>query len=1681
VLVRALGPLDVLDGTRSVLIGGPQQRRVLAALVVGGETGLTYERLVAILWPAGEDTPAARHSAISYVARLRAVLGTDAIVTTESGYRLDTSLVDVDIARFLALTESAAGTPTPDAVAVYAAALELWRGPPFGSMRDEWWAADYAAALEQLRLDVLCDRVDALAATGRSSGVTAEAVAVASGYPESARAVEQAMRALHMTGRTREALQLSRRHRQALGEAGLVPGPSIATLEVAIATNGELAMPSDAVIPAMRGYVVHELLGEGTSAVVHRATQPELQRDVAIKQFRSDIADSSPFIRAFETEARILARLEHPRIVPLYDAWREPGRAFLVFKYMRGGTAAELLDRSPTFTTEKAWSISEHVGEALLAAHRAGVVHRDIKPANVLFDEHGEAYLADFGLAGAVDAGVVEPNVASPLPSTYASPEAAEGLQVDARSDQYSFARAMREFFARVPDRPAGVDDVLDQAMSRDPAARYGDVGQLLDELRASVHPDAAASPVHQGNPYLGLQPFTEADADVFFGRDRVLDELASMVDLHGLVVVTGASGVGKTSLLHAGLVPRLRASDALVAPLTLGADPFGDLRAALMPLARIADVGSLDTVRFASRHGVVSALRSISPHEPVVLVIDQLETLWSAAGEGPRRDALDALVAAADAGVARVVASIRADRYDLPLNDPGIGAAVAAATFALAPLDAVELHDAITRPAAMAGVVCAPALVSRLVGESLDQPGGLPLLQFVLSRLFDLRSSDAIGLGDLDRIGGFGGAVSRLADEVFDGAVDADRPAIRALFGRLVSISPDGSATSRRARRNELVAVPGWVIERFVQTRLLTLGRESGSRLETVEIGHDALLRSWPRLAAWLEDDAGWLRHRDSIVAAASIWEASARNDGDLLRGPRLAAALDLDASRLAQLTDSERTFLDASAEHALSEARAAAARLADARRHARRLRRALIAASVAIVALLAAGAIAVGQRAQADKARRSAMLSDLASTSLTLRASQRDTAALLAVEAWRYGGGGGGGGAESALFGSVSFDPTFVGFATVDGAERLRGAPLGSSGTVVVAGLASGTDDRLIVVDLGTGRTVRELTRVPGDLIGIGVSGDGTRVGVLASSDAGRTLVILDTTSGATVAGPLEVDLETTQLALDAAGQRLATVTGTDGRVTIYDAGTGRITGEIEPVEGVPASVSGWRAGAVAFTPSGLLLVGSLGTGLREFDIASAPQLVETIDVPPLATASTIVVVDGGRAVITQGADNDATDGFSQPGALARIDLELGEVDWVVDGDRYGFGECQALATDSVGDRLWCGNYFGVIRERSGATGELSGAELQNQKGLVADLALVEDTTLVAFGGNAGSIARWRVDGTGLLQRLVDDHLAFLSYAPDGNVLAARRRGSPYDEGYQLVDASTGETVRVLDEYEWASSTGSRVFGLTWSGTVRVERGDGRPISEFDAVRTDGLETAVVDPEGELVALGYDDGTTDVYDIDAGRLERRFGGNPRERPAEAFAIAVDTGRNRLYVAGFGVWAYDLGTGAVVGHRSDRSILNVGAAAGHVVVALTDGRLEVVDPDTLVTEQTLTGARGFVEQLRLSTDGRRVLAAGNDGSVALYDLSQRGRLVGDILQFGGNTGVQVDLRADGLEAMVARRSGEGFVAWDLRTEAWVSAACTIAGRDLTVDESATYLDGLGSPGTCSDQVLSVP
>ncbi len=146
------------------------------------------------------------------------------------------------------------------------------------------------------------------------------------------------------------------------------------------------------------GYELHERIGAGAFAVVHRATQTALGREVAIKIIRAELATQPTFVREFEREARVVARLEHDAIVPLHDFWRDPDQAYLVMRYLPGGSLADRLEAGP-LQLDDVDALVERIGSALAAAHEAGVIHRDVKPANILFDAEGRAVLGDFGIA----------------------------------------------------------------------------------------------------------------------------------------------------------------------------------------------------------------------------------------------------------------------------------------------------------------------------------------------------------------------------------------------------------------------------------------------------------------------------------------------------------------------------------------------------------------------------------------------------------------------------------------------------------------------------------------------------------------------------------------------------------------------------------------------------------------------------------------------------------------------------------------------------------------------------------------------------------------------------------------------------------------------------------------------------------------------------------------------------------------------------------------------------------------------------------------------------------------------------------------------------------------------------------------------------------------------------------
>ena len=850
-------------------------------------------------------------------------------------------------------------------------ALALWRGPVLGDLHDEFWALPMVTRLDELRLAGLADRIDALSAGGWDARSVGEARSLVAMHPLRSAFVERLMRALDATGRTDEALRVFQEHRELLiDQTGLDPSEALIELDRELARRGRVGSIEPVGRP-LRGYVLLEVIGSGSFGTVHRATQPQVGRDVAVKVVNAELADDPTFIHRFEAEAQLVARLEHPHIVPLYDFWREPGGAYLVFRFLRGGTAEGALVREGPFPLERATRLVEQIGGALGCAHAAGVVHRDIKPANILFDEDGEAYLSDFGIArqgpdgeGPRD-GSYGGSVGSAGSPMYASPEQARDRVADPRADEYALAVTMWELLtgrppfegsstvevlaaklrtplaplrAALPGVPSRLDEVLRRASAVHPDDRFGTVAEFvaswqaavsgastttgrLEEVVAGTHPAAATAaslPVVAANPYKGLRPFGEADGLEFFGRDELVADLHRVVCEHEVTAVVGPSGSGKSSLVLAGLVPVLRANGALVVAMTPGDDPFASMSRALTEIGTTANAATLEVANLRRPGGLARAAIALSQSAALTVIIDQLEELWTATDADERAAFLGAV-----AGMAHgcddvmVVVTVRADWFDRPLNEPVFGPLVAQSTFGVTPMSAAELHEAISEPAEQVGVRFEAGLVGRLVAEALDQPGSLPLLQFALADLFDRRTGATIGTLGYDEMGGLAGSVAHHADTLYDSCSLDEQASIRRMFARLVTPGEGGEDTRRRARLGQLWGVDDRVVRSFVDSRLLTVDRDRDTREPTVEIAHEALLRSWPRLRQWLDEDRGWVGDLGALASAARLWDAGGRDSADLYRGARLAIIAEQLETRAGALTPVESDFVEASIRH--------------------------------------------------------------------------------------------------------------------------------------------------------------------------------------------------------------------------------------------------------------------------------------------------------------------------------------------------------------------------------------------------------------------------------------------------------------------------------------------------------------------------------------------------------------------------------------------------------------------------------------------------------------------------------------------------------------------------------------------------------------------------------------------
>ncbi|WP_192809912.1 nSTAND1 domain-containing NTPase [Actinomadura rudentiformis] len=1058
--------------------------------------------------------------------------------------------------------------------------------------------------------------------------------------------------------------------------------------------------------------------------------------------------------------------------------------------------------------------------------------------------------------------------------------------------------------------------------------------------------------------PYPGPQPLGADEADLFFGRDQLLEELLKAVQRSPLTVLLGASGSGKSSLLGAGLLPKLTAGGTAAVLLSPGAHP----------LARLRDLDS---------------------DAPTVVVIDQFEEVFTlCADEDERAGFLDALARLVTSAEGTLVIGVRSDFYARCAEHPGLGALFGDAVhLTIGPVSESDLHAIVGEPASQVGLSVEPELVAAVATEAAGQVGALPLVAHALREAWDRHQDGTLRLADYRAAGGVTGIIVRTADDLYDDVEGGLRDILRAVLLRLTALGDGTEDTRRRIERDELAGIGAAgevdaVLDRLVATRLVVVDGD------TVEVAHEALIRSWLRLREWLSDDREVLLRHRRLTADADEWDRNGRGAEFLYRGSRLAAwndeslppvsepalsdpaqsepalgepALNERPLNGALLNERERAFLAASRSEAVLN------RVQTRRRV--RLGRGGLGLVAAVVSVLAV--LALVQAGDADTERDRATSRRLAVEARRQLSMDPELALLLAVKAYE---------AEPTQEADLVLRQAITD-------SRLRG----SQSTLMrsAEGMAATPDGRRFAIwgpgavsaELeiwsldGTGRPRRD-HRIPAN---------GTqRIDSAAFSQDGRTLVTGD------MAGKVELwDLAT-------AGSRrvLGEVDGgsvsgvsvdRNGRVASAHTDGVRIWDPVGRRAPTELKVPGGRVRDVAFSPSGnLLATGGTDSPLRIWNVTQdRPRLErearrgepEQVAISPL----------GPWAAVVEGDVPQVWDVRERPAGEWRPQAELAPHSPKLNG----------LAFSPAGDRLATYGTDGVIRVWT--TGSSSDPlVLRTHRGNPRGVTFGPDgRSLITIDAN-GSLRQWDVSaGTPAL------------------------RGFPVDGVPKAVSAD-GRTVASVPVRADSLIHARDITIQVWDTT------DGRSSLSIKGPH-DAAYRIALSPDGRRMAGIGSAGTLSLWDLTRGgtpiTVPAAFRGNP-----ESVVFSADG--KRLAVGGFAmeprVWQLSPAGGLT--RLQGWELEPTGRADGQVALSPDGTRLADVRNDRTIVVWDLTrrskpeilrGHREDITALAYSPDGRKLAAAARDGAIRLWNSEGSGEPTA-VLRGAANPVRKVGFSADG-------------------------------------------------------------
>ena len=1181
-------------------------------------------------------------------------------------------------------------------------------------------------------------------------------------------------------------------------------------------------------------------------------------------------------------------------------------------------------------------------------------------------------------------------------------------------------------------------------------------------EAAAEAAADPRAEDENVEPPYRGLTRFEPGDADLFFGRDQLTDHLLELTRSRRFTAVFGPSGSGKSSLLRAGLIPRLRTGDQLdpqpvaLRVLTPGEHPMRTHEQRLMPKVAAGETW---------------------------LIVDQFEELYTLCHDPAERDQfLHRLLAATDpASKLRVVTAVRADFLGRCAEHSQLTAALQDGTVLVGPMSRDELRQAIVKPAQAAGLIVERGLTTRILNEIEGEPGALPLMSHVLRETWRRRRGRALTEEVYEAAGGVHGAIAQTAEDVYAGLSAEHAQLARLVLLRLI-IPGEGSQDTRRpVDRSELDFAPGptsaahtpveaadvsLVLDRLARARLITLDQG------TVDLAHEALITAWPRLSGWIDEKREQLRVHRRLTEAARTWDELGRDAGALYRGTRLAAAREQLSG--AALTPLERAFLNASSA---------------ARQGERRRRRGLVGAlAVLVVLALVAGVVAWQQNRTSDRRRDEAEARRTAAVADGMRFSDPVTAMRLSVAAWRLADTTE---TRSALIGAMA--------QREQDAFAVPGADAGFDGsdnqtrrlTADGRSVVSVTADRVRIWDLRTRRLTLSAPG-PGKLMADGttavVGPDGRTLALPTVEDG---IKLWDVRSARVTRTLAKVESEEREIVL---GERtLAAVDANDGYIHAFDLHSGR------RILRIPAP--GGSESAMAVSPDGRWLALCADTHPEIWDLAHRRRVsaswapnVRAADCTDHSLAFTpdsrslAVVIDHG---------------------IGEWDLRTGRRTVFLEGDgatEVWFGSDGGFLVATGPGRLlvWRAAYpdLPVLRQRLTAD-DWSDVTLDRAAGavrylntsstVVRSLSLGRATTKLwpdqradqaELSGDGRMLAR--VLETDDRQRLqvLDTHDGRVVFEPeaeacpgkededegacvgvmalsgDGRYLARSRRVESHRKGTSgatritVWDVRTGRecaTVGIRPDHDGFFAVNGLALD-THAHTLLVYRQAFRPTVEVwdvrrekhvKTVRSSRSASSVDESDSVRIALRPDNGSVVtqeglVADLRAGRMAPRVLGDELISTA---AFSPD------------------GTRLAVGDAMGRVTLWDGASRTRLGVL--DGSLSDAGVD----------ATGPVSALAFAHDGRTLAVGGWAGTVQLWDVPSQ-RLLGSALPTPGDKVLALSF-GSGDGTLYASGANVPIQKYDITPAHLVAQVCKRTGSGLSKRDWRTYLPNVPYRRTC--------